>query len=136
MPTNVAVTDLADCIVTTQREPEAASHPRQPRNTLPSFAAAERVTTVLQSYAAEQTAPQLISVALGGLEAEVTVPFPMPPLVTLSMNCWSAKVAVTHFAASIVTVQVAPETASHPAHPTSSDPTSACAVSVTTVPAA
>jgi hypothetical protein len=93
------------------------------------------VTTVLQSYAAEQPAPQLICGALGGSEVEVTVRFPMPPFVTLSVNRCSANVALTDFAASIVTAHVVSETASHPAHSTSADPTSACAVKVTTVPA-
>ena len=60
MPKNLAVTDFADCIVTTQREPETASHPLQPRNRFPSAGVAERVTAVLQSYAARQAAPHLI----------------------------------------------------------------------------
>src|ERR1700704_2613695 len=97
MPTNLAATDLTACIVTRQREPETTSHPLQPKNTFPNAGVAARVTTVFQSYAASQTAPQLISVAPGGLEVEVTSPFPVALLVTVSMNCCSANVAMTDF---------------------------------------
>ena len=45
-------------------------------------------------------------------------------------------VAVTVFAAFIVTEQVAPETLSHPAQPPKREPALAPAVSVTTVPLA
>ena len=60
--------------------------------------------------------PQLIWLALGGLELEVTVPFPRSrfDLLTLRGNVCKVKVAVTDFAAFMVTVHVAPETESHP----------------------
>ena len=45
----VAVTDLADDIVTMQLALEAASHPCQLTKTLPNAGVAESVTTVLQS---------------------------------------------------------------------------------------
>jgi hypothetical protein len=48
MPTNVAVTDLADDITTVQLLPET-SHPFQAAKTLPNAGVAESVTTVLQS---------------------------------------------------------------------------------------
>ena len=61
--------------------------------------------------------PQLIWLGLLGLEVAVTVPLPVSTfvLVTESGNLCSVKVAVTDLAALIVvTVQVLPETESHP----------------------
>ena len=81
--------------------------------------------------------PQLIWLLLAGLELEVTVPLPVRRLdfVTVSVNVCTANVAVTFLAALILTVQVAPETVSHPLQPAWEDPTAGAAVSVTTVPA-
>ena len=84
----------------------------------------------------EQFAPQLIWLALSGLEVEVTVPLPTSTLdlLTVRGNVWSVKVAVTVLEVFIVTVQVAPDTESHPAQPVKSDPVAGAAVRVTTVP--
>jgi hypothetical protein len=46
---NVAVTVLADRIVTTHVEPDTTSHPRQRTETLPSAGLPVRVTAVAQS---------------------------------------------------------------------------------------
>jgi hypothetical protein len=80
--------------------------------------------------------PQLISVGPGGLELEVTVPLPTRrlALLTVRVNVCRAKEAVTDLAAFIVTVQVAPETVSHPLQPVCVDPVAGVAVRVTTVP--
>jgi hypothetical protein len=51
--------------------------------------------------------------------------------VRVALYGW--KFATTVFALVIVTVQVMPDTESHPVHPPKSDKTSGCAVSVTTV---
>jgi hypothetical protein len=67
---------------------------------------------------------------------EVTVPLPKPVLTTVKVNCCRVNVAVTDFAVFIATVQVAPETLSHPLHPPKREPALAPAVSVTTVPLA
>jgi len=59
----------------------------------------------------------LIWLGLPGFEVEVTVPLPVSTFVLLteSGNLCSVKVAVTDLAALIVvTVQVLPETESHP----------------------
>ena len=80
--------------------------------------------------------PQLIWLALEGLEVEVTVPLPSRRLVLLTLRvniCW-LKVAVTDLAAFMFTVHVAPETASHPVQLVYVDPVSGVAVRVTTVP--
>jgi hypothetical protein len=54
------------------------------------------------------------------LETEVTVPFPRrpnkPALLTVRGNVCKVKVTVTDLAEFMVTVQVVPETESHPAH--------------------
>ena len=84
----------------------------------------------------EQFDPQLIWLGLEGLDVEVTVPLPVNrlDLVTFSGNVCSVNVAVTDLATFMVTVQVAPETASQPVQPVRLDPTAGAAVSVTTVP--
>ena len=85
----------------------------------------------------EQLDPQSIWFGLPGFEVEVTVPVPMPSglvLLTVSGNFCSMKVAVTDLAAFILTVQVAPETASQPVQPLKLDPVAGVAVSVTAVP--
>ena len=83
-----------------------------------------------------QADPQLIWFGLAGLEVEVTVPLPVKTLVLLTLRAkvWRVKVAVTDLAAPMVTVQVAPETASHPLQPVWVDPAAGAAVRVTTVP--
>jgi hypothetical protein len=65
---------------------------------------------------------------------EVTVPLPVPPLLTVRANRCTVNVAVTDRAPLIVTVQVVPETPSHPLQPSKVDPPLALAVSVTTIP--
>jgi hypothetical protein len=77
---------------------------------------------------AEHVAPQLIPAGL-----EVTVPLPVPALLTDSVNVCTLKVAVTDVAAFIVTEQVpVPEQA--PLQPAKVEPPAGAAVSVTTVP--
>ena len=71
---------------------------------------------------------------LVGFDVDVKVPLPVPVLLALRVTLCGVNVAVTERAAFIVTVQVAPETVSHPVHPASVEPLSACAVSDTTVP--
>ena len=66
--------------------------------------------------------------------AEVTVPVPVPPLLTVRVNRGALKVAVTDRDAFMVTVQVSPETPSQPLQPPKVDPPLALAVSVTSVP--
>jgi hypothetical protein len=85
---------------------------------------------------AEQLAPQLIWLALFGLDVEVTVPSPIRrfALETVSGNVCSVNVAVTVRAAFMVTMHVAPETLSQPVHPVKLEPVEGVAVSVTTVP--
>ena len=80
---------------------------------------------------AVQLLGQLISPSL-----EVTVPLPVPARLTVRVKSWldGLNVALTDFAALSVTVQVAPETVSHPLQPLNVDLLPAAAVSVTLVP--
>ena len=78
---------------------------------------------------AAHVAPQLMPPSL-----EVTVPVPVPSLLTVSVKRCALKVAVTYRDAFMVTVQVSPETPSQPLQPPKVDPPLALAVSVTSVP--
>jgi len=67
-------------------------------------------------YETEQADPQLIWLGLAGLELEVTVPLPVKSLALLTVmgNVCRVKMAVTDLAAFMFTVQVLPDTESHP----------------------
>ena len=85
----------------------------------------------------EQLDPQLIWFGLLGLEVAVTVPLPVSKfvLVTETGNLFRVKVAVTDLAALIVvTVQVLPETESHPIQLVKLELIAGVAVRVTAVP--
>src|SRR5438309_7303291 len=62
---------------------------------------------------------------------DVTVPLPTPVLLTVSVKRCSVNIAVTVRVALIVTVQVVPETESHPVHPVKIESGPGVAVSVT-----
>src|SRR5205085_5193899 len=64
---------------------------------------------------------------------EVTAPAPRPVKLAVSAKRLRAKPAVTERVAVMVTVQVAPETESHPLQPVKSDFAAGVAVRVTTV---
>jgi hypothetical protein len=66
---------------------------------------------------------------------EVTVPLPVPALLTVSVNVvvWGVKVAATVVGAFIVTVQ-GPVPVQPPLQPAKVDPLAGLAVRVTTVP--
>src|SRR5437899_12432773 len=62
---------------------------------------------------------------------EVTVPRPTPVFATVSVKRFNMKIAVTPRALVMVTLHVAPETASHPVHPVNTEFAVGVAVSVT-----
>jgi hypothetical protein len=125
----VAVTVLVPLMVTLQVLPELESHPLQLVNVELPSGVAVNVTAVPLLYVAEHVGPQLMPA--GEL---VTVPPPVPVLLTFKV-CWTAvKVAVTDFAAVIVTLQVFPDDESQPLQPLKVEPEFAVAVSVTAVP--
>ncbi len=71
--------------------------------------------------------PQLIPAGL-----EVTVPLPVPDLVTVRVKVWRLKVAVQVLLAVMVTE--ASEQSASPVQPAKTDPLAGVAVRVTTVP--
>jgi hypothetical protein len=85
-----------------------------------------RLTTTFGLYGSEQSAPQLIPVGL-----EVTVPVPVPEIVTVSTG-FSVKFAVIDLAASMVTLQP-PDPVHAPDQLEKTEPAEGAAVSVTTV---
>jgi len=84
----------------------------------------------------EQVVPQLIWLELAGLDVEVTVPLPVKSLVLLTVrgNVCRVKVALTDLSTFVVTVQVFPDTESHPLQLVKLDPVAGVAVRVTTAP--
>src|SRR4051812_23740357 len=121
----VAVTLFAASIVTVHA-PVPLHAPPQPMNVESIAAAAVSVTIVPKLNGSVQSVPQLMPVP-------ETVPEPVPAFVTVSVNMLSVNVAVTLFAASIVTVH-APVPVHAPAQPLNIEPVPAAAVSVTIVP--
>ena len=75
--------------------------------------------------------PQLIPAG-----ALVTVPLPVPALLSVSAKVWVVKVAVTERAAVMVTEQEAAAPVHAPLQPLKVEPAGGVAVSVTTVPLA
>ena len=64
----------------------------------------------------------------------MTVPLPVPALLTVRVTPCVLKVAVTERDAFMVTVQLEPETVSHPLQLPKVEPLAGAAVRVTTVP--
>src|SRR6202162_6007928 len=112
----------------TEKAPVPLQAPLQPVKVDPAAALAVSVTTVPLLKLALQVVPQLIPVGL-----LVNVAVPVPALVTLNLQTGTLNVAVTDFAALIVTLQV-PVPVQAPLQPANVDPAAAFAVSVTTVP--
>src|SRR5437899_8413112 len=109
--------------------PVTASHPLRPVTSGPAPTVALFASTTPLRSTAEQVAPQLIP---GGLE--VTVPLPLPALVTVRVKPCRVKMVVTARAPLIVTVQDVPETASQPLPPAKAEPVPVVAARVTTGP--
>src|SRR5881628_3481596 len=103
--------------------------PLQPVKIEPAAGAAVRVTAVPLVKLAEQVAPQVIPAG-----ALVTVPLPVPALLTVSAKVGSVKVTVTVVAAETVTVQVPVPEHPPPLQPVKIEPAAGVAVSVTAVP--
>src|SRR5215831_3319694 len=128
--TKLAVTEVAAFTVTVQELVPVQPPPLQPENVEPAAGVAVNVTAVPLANGAEQVVPQETPVG-----ALVTVPDPVPALLTVSVNVCSAKVAVTVCAALIVTVQVLPvPVQTPPLQPVNVEPAAGVAVRVTAVP--
>ncbi len=89
---NAAVTVFAEVIVTVQVVPVHA--PLQPVKVEPVAGVAVRLTVVPYAY-----------VALLPMETGLTLPLPVPDLLTLRVNVCKAKLALTDFEEPIVTAQ-------------------------------
>src|SRR5439155_649690 len=103
--------------------------PLQPVKVEPAAGVAVNVTAVPLAKLAVQVRPQLIPTG-----ALVTVPLPVPALLTVSATVGRAKVAVTVVAALRVTVQVPVPEHPPPLQPVKVEPAAGVAVSVTAVP--
>src|SRR5262245_10528705 len=125
---NVALTTRAALIVTLQA-PLPAQLPLQPVKVEPAAGTAVRVTAVLLVNEAEHVVPH--EIPSGAL---VTVPLPMPAFVTVSAKDDKANVAVTLWAALIVTVQGLVVLVQPPLQPVNVEPAVGVAVNVTAVP--
>src|SRR5437588_12247783 len=88
-------------MLTIQVEPETASQSLQPVKMERKAGVALRVTTVPLVYEAEQVAPQVIPPSL-----EVTVPPPVPALLTVRVKVLSAEPAVIIRVETVVAQQV------------------------------
>src|SRR5687767_12432172 len=99
----------------TMQVPVPAQAPLHPLKLEPVDGTASSVTVIPAAKLSAQSAPQ--STPEGVL---VTLPAPVPFLVTLSANT-SVNVAVTAFAESTVTMHV-PDPVQAPAHPEKADP--------------
>src|SRR5207253_964531 len=127
----VAVTVVAPETVTTHVPVPEHPPPLQPLKVEPAAGLAVSVTAVPLAKLAEQVAPQLIPAG-----ALVTVPLPVPALLTVSATVGRAKVAVTVVAALRVTEQVPVPEQPPPLQPVKVEPPAGVAVSVTAAPLA
>ena len=105
--------------------------PLHPVNVEPAEGVAVKVTAVPLVIPVEQVAPQ--EMPAGAL---VTLPLPVPEFVTLSVKDDCTKLAVTVWAALIVTVHVPVPVQPPPLQPLNVEPAAGVAVNVTAVPLA
>lgn len=124
---NSTVTDRAWLIATWQ-EPLPEQAPDQREKTEPAAGAATSATLVPYRKLREQIEPQLIPRGF-----ELTLPEPVPDLLTVKVTGRNENVAVTDLAWVMLTMQVSvPEQS--PDHPVKPEPVAGVAVSATVVP--
>src|SRR5207249_1004547 len=121
---NVAVTVVAALRVTVQAPGPEQPPPLQPVKVEPAAGAAVSGTAVRRAGHGAQVAPQVIPT--GEL---VTVPLPVPALLTVSAKLGRLNVAVTVVAALKVTVQVPVPEQPPPLQPVKIEPAAGAAVS-------
>src|SRR5436309_2671942 len=125
----VAVTVVAAETVTTHVPVPEQPPPLQPVKVEPAAGVALRVTAVPLAKLAVHVTPQLIPTG-----ALVTVPLPVPALLTVSAKLGRLKAAVTDVAAETVTVHAPVPVHPPPLQPLKIEPAAGAAVSVTAVP--
>ena len=123
---NVAVHLLS--VTDTVTVPEPVQSPLQPAKVDPAAGVGVRVTVVPEAKAAEQMVPQLIPAG-----EEVTVPEPVPLVVTVRAPDERLKVALQLLLPDTVT---RPELVQSPLQPAKVDPAAGLGIRVTTVPTA
>ena len=123
------MTEILPVTVTLQVPVPEHPPPLQLEKVDPALGEAVKVTLVPELYGSEQSAPQLMPAGL-----EVTVPEPVPDLVTERENEEIAKVAVTEVLPVTVTLQVPVPEQPPPLQPEKTDPAPAEAVRATLVP--
>ena len=123
--TNVAVTERDEFIVIEQ-PPVPAQAPDQPMNAPVVLEIANTETTVPWLYTAEHVVPQSIPAGF-----DVTVPVPVPAMLTVSVRGNSVNVAVMLLAAVTDTVQGVVPGQPLSDHPVKLEPLLGAAVSVT-----
>src|SRR5262245_6557711 len=126
---SVAVTDVAALIVTLQVPVPAQPPPFQPVKSEPAAGVAVSVTVVPFVNPKAHVVPHVMPAG-----ALATVPDPEPLLLTVSVKDCSANVAVTLWAALIVTVQAVAVPVQPPLQPVNVEPAAGAAVRVTAVP--
>src|SRR5207244_10207328 len=122
MSVNVAVTVVAALRVTVQAPGPEQPPPLQPLKVEPAAGAAVSVTAVPLAKLAAQVAPQVIPP--GEL---VTVPLPVPALLTVSAKLGRRNVAVAGVAALKVTVQASVPEQPPPLQPVKIEPAAGAA---------
>ena len=122
---------VAALSVTVQEPVPEQPPPLQPVKVEPAAGAAVKVTAVPLGNVPEQVVPH--EMPAGAL---VTVPLPVPALLTVSVKDCNEKVAVTDLAALILTVQVPLPEQPLPFHRLNVEPTAGTAVKVTEAPLA
>src|SRR5438046_1785759 len=125
----VAVTVVAAETVTTHVPVPEQPPPLQPLKVAPTAGVAVSVTAVPLAKLAVHVTPQLIPTG-----ALVTVPLPVPALLTVSAKLGRLKAAVTDVAAETVTVHAPVPVHPPPLQPLKIEPAAGAAVSVTAVP--
>src|SRR5207249_5008559 len=125
----VAVTVVAAETVTTHDPVPEQPPPLQPLKVAPTAGVAVSVTAVPLAKLAVHVTPQLIPTG-----ALVTVPLPVPALLTVSAKLGRLKAAVTDVAAETVTVHAPVPVHPPPLQPLKIEPAAGAAVSVTAVP--
>ena len=118
---------LFAAVMETIQVPVPVQAPDQPEKVDPADGEAVSVTEVPELYEAVQVAPQEMPAGL-----EVTVPLPVPALVTVMVYDTRVKVAVTLRAAVMETVHV-PVPVQAPDQPVKVEPAAGAAVKVTEV---
>jgi len=125
----VAVTVVVAVTVTAHEPVPLHPPPLQPAKTDPAAAVAVNVTAVPVLKVAEQVDPQFISPP-----PLVTVPDPVPDLMTVKAKVLRANIAVAVVLAVTVTLHVPVPLQPPPVQPANVEPEAAVAVSVTMVP--